>query len=136
MLFEPMGLDHTSARTSDFPLEAIAWNHIWQGEDAGWADVWPKTDGLMQSAGGIVASPDDMAAWLQLQLRGQGPQGSGLTAAVVAERAAVLARRERAVHADREGRFARVLPSEGHRAREDEARGVSRRERRMMTFAF
>ena len=85
VVFEPMGLDHTSARTSDFPLEAIAWNHIWQGEDAGWADVRPKTDGLMQSAGGIVTSPDDMAAWLQLQLRGQGPQGSGLTAAVVAE---------------------------------------------------
>jgi CubicO group peptidase (beta-lactamase class C family) len=85
VIFEPMGLGRTSARTSDFPLDELAWNHIWQGEEDGWADVPPKTDGLMQSAGGIVTSPEDMAAWLQLQLRGHGPDGSGLTDAVVAE---------------------------------------------------
>jgi len=82
-IFEPMGMERTSARTSDFPLEEIAWNHIWQGEADGWFDLRPKTDGMMQSAGGIVTSPADMAAWLQLQLRGHGPEGSGLTADLV-----------------------------------------------------
>ena len=85
VIFQPNGLAHTSARTSDFPLSELSWNHIWQGEDAGWADVRPKTDGMMQSAGGIVTSPSDMATFLQLQLRGHGPDGSGLTADVVTQ---------------------------------------------------
>lgn len=85
VIFEPTGMTRTSGRTSDFSLEEQSWNHIWQGEDAGWYDVPPKTDGMMQSAGGLVTSTTDMAAWLQLQLRGHGPEGSGLTDAVVAE---------------------------------------------------
>jgi CubicO group peptidase (beta-lactamase class C family) len=78
IIFEPMGMDHTSARTSDFPEAEISWNHIWLGEESGWHDVPPKTDGMMQSAGGLVTSPHDMAIWLQLQLSGAAPH-AGLT---------------------------------------------------------
>ena len=84
VIFEPTGMTRTSGRTSDFPREDLSWNHIWQGEASGWYDVPPKTDGMMQSAGGLVTSTRDMAAWLQLQLRGHGPDGSGLTDTVVA----------------------------------------------------
>ena len=85
VIFDPLGMEHTSARTSDFPLDALSWGHIWQGEDAGWYEVRPKTDAIMQAAGGLVTSTDDMAQWLQLQLRGAGPEGSGLTAAMLTE---------------------------------------------------
>lgn len=85
VIFDPLGMEQTSARTSDFPLEDLSWGHIWQGEDAGWFEVRPKTDAIMQSAGGLVTSTDDMAGWLQLQLRGAGPQGSGITAAMVSD---------------------------------------------------
>lgn len=83
VVFDPLGMENTSARTSDFSLDEIAWSHQWQGEEAGWHEVRPKTDEQMQSAGGIVTSPDDMAVWLQLQLRGEGPDGSGITASMV-----------------------------------------------------
>ena len=82
-IFQPLGLETTSARTSDFSLDTLSWNHIWTGEETGWADVPPKTDGMMQSAGGMVASTSDMARWLQLQLRGEGPAGSGITVDMV-----------------------------------------------------
>lgn len=81
ILFDPMGMDHTSARTSDFDLETLSWNHIWTGE-TGWHDVRPKTDGMMQSAGGLVTSANDMITWLQLNLRGEAP-GAGLTASML-----------------------------------------------------
>ncbi len=70
VLFEPLGLRHTSARTSNFDAAELSWGHIWQGDEDGWLDVPPKTDGMMQSAGGMFTSPGDMARWLQLQLRG------------------------------------------------------------------
>ncbi len=78
VVFDPLGLDQTSARTSDFPLEELAFSHIWQG-DGGWHEVRPKTDGKMQSAGGIVTSTSDMARWLQLQLQRVGPAKSGIS---------------------------------------------------------
>lgn len=84
-VIDPLGMDHTSSRTSDFALEELSWSHFWMGEDAGWHDIRPKTDGMMQSAGGLVTSVDDMAAWLQLQLRGEGPAGSGITAEMVSD---------------------------------------------------
>ncbi|RKR03932.1 serine hydrolase [Maricaulis maris] len=82
-VIDPLGMDHTSARTSDFALDDLSWSHYWMGEQDGWYDIRPKTDGMMQSAGGLVTSVDDMAAWLQLQLRGEGPEGSGITAEMV-----------------------------------------------------
>lgn len=84
VIFEPAGMEQTSARTSDFTLDELAWNHIWQGDEQGWFDVRPKTDGMMQSAGGLVTSPNDMATWLQLQLRDDGLPGSDITASAVA----------------------------------------------------
>lgn len=78
-VFDPLGLTHTSARTSAFALEDQAWSHIWTGGENGWFEVRPKTDAQMQSAGGITMSPADMGRWLQAQLRGAGPDGSGLT---------------------------------------------------------
>jgi CubicO group peptidase (beta-lactamase class C family) len=82
VLFDPLGLDHTSARTSDFALSDLSWNHTWMGDQEGWLTIRPKTDGMMQSAGGLVTSPADMAAWLQLQLRGEAGS-AGLSDAVL-----------------------------------------------------
>lgn len=82
VIFDPLGMDHTSARTSDFSLDELSWSHMWQGEEDGWFEIRPKTDGMMQSAGGLVISPNDMITWLQLQLRGEAPE-AGLTASML-----------------------------------------------------
>ena len=84
-VLDPLGLERTSARTSDFDLDDQAWSHIWTGPETGWFEVRPKTDAQMQSAGGMTMSPADMGVWLQTQLRGEGPAGSGLTAAIIAD---------------------------------------------------
>jgi len=107
-VFDPLALDRTSARTSDFALHDQGWGHIWTGLDSGWAEVRPKTDGQMQSAGGMTMSPNDMIDWLQLNLRGQGPQASGLTAAIMDEAHAIAA------DVDREARNAYELPCYGY----------------------
>jgi CubicO group peptidase (beta-lactamase class C family) len=85
-LFVPLGMTSTSGRTSDYPPDRIAWSHQrtgglrggWPSAD-GWYLIPPKADGMMQSAGGLMTSPNDMALWLEAQLRGEGPIGSGLT---------------------------------------------------------
>ena len=84
-IIDPLDMTHTSARTSDFSLDDLSWSHFWMGEQEGWYEIRPKTDPMMQSAGGLVTSADDMALWLQLQLRGEGPDGSGITADMVRE---------------------------------------------------
>lgn len=73
-LFIPLGLKHTSARTSDFDPEVLAFSHAWLGDDEGWEQVDPKPDAIMHSAGGMVTSPNDMARWLQLHLGGTAPR--------------------------------------------------------------
>lgn len=85
-VFTPLKMTATSGRTSDYAAEKIAWSHQRTGasrDDWPRADGWylmaPKTDGMMQSAGGLMTSPNDMARWLEAQLKGQGPDGSGLT---------------------------------------------------------
>ncbi len=78
-LFHPLDMKHTSSRTSDFSLNKLSWNHIWQGDSAGWFEVRPKTDAMMQSAGGLVTSPNDIAKWLQLNLGGKVATGAGIT---------------------------------------------------------
>lgn len=83
-IFQPLGLDRTSARTSDYSLDDMAWNHTWLAEDEAWLEVRPKTDAMMQSAGGIMTTTADMAAWLQLQLRASGPEGSAITNSAIA----------------------------------------------------
>ena len=85
-VLDPLGLETTSARTSDYSADSLAWNHSWMGEDeGGWFEVPPKADGMMQSAGGMMTSTSDMAVWLQTMLRGSGPAGSGLTSDILAE---------------------------------------------------
>lgn len=79
-VFEPLGLSGTAARSSDYPPEALAWNHLWLGEADGWHPYPPKSDLQLHSAGGSFTTVTDMAAWLQFQLRQSGPEGSGLTA--------------------------------------------------------
>lgn len=78
-VFAPLGLERTSTRTSDFPAEELAWTHQWLGEDDGWHEIRPKSDAIMQSGGGLVTSPNDMALWLQAQLRGGGSASGDLT---------------------------------------------------------
>lgn len=64
-LFQPLGMSRSGARTSRF--EGLPSYHRWMGE-RGW-DVFPgKPDDLMQAAGGLVVSPNDMARWLAIQL--------------------------------------------------------------------
>ncbi len=62
----------------------------------------------MQSAGGMTMSPADMGAWLQMNLRGEGPAGSGLTADIVSEAQTIGA------DVDREARNAYELPCYGY----------------------
>jgi CubicO group peptidase (beta-lactamase class C family) len=85
-VFLPLGMTSTSGRTSGYAADAIAWRHQRTGDvpdDWPHADGWylytPKTDGMMQSAGGLMTSANDMALWLKAQVRGEGPPGSGLT---------------------------------------------------------
>jgi CubicO group peptidase (beta-lactamase class C family) len=109
ILFDPLDLANTSARTSDFDGDRLSWNHIWQGEDDGWHAVPPKTDAMMQSAGGLVTSPEDMATWLQLQLRAAGPDGSGIPA-----RAVEAAQTSHVDTHQEDGRNAYELPCSGY----------------------
>jgi len=96
-VFAPLGMTATSGRTSEYGVDKIAWSHQRAaGARDGWprAGDWyllaPKADGMMQSAGGLMTSANDMALWLEAQIKGQGPDGSGLTAEVFAR-----ARRDR-----------------------------------------
>ncbi|MDO1558014.1 serine hydrolase [Brevundimonas sp. 2R-24] len=66
-LFQPLGMNRTSARTSDFPAAELAAYHQWMGGDD-WSVTPVKPDDTMQAAGGLVTSPHDMARWLQVQL--------------------------------------------------------------------
>jgi CubicO group peptidase (beta-lactamase class C family) len=91
-VLSPLNMRATSGRTSDYAATTIAWSHQRAGDSIdGWprADGWyvipPKTDGMMQSAGGLMTSANDMAMWLEAQLAGQGPPGSGLTPEVFAK---------------------------------------------------
>jgi CubicO group peptidase (beta-lactamase class C family) len=71
VVLSPMGLRRTSARTSAFVPDELAWRHLWDGRV--WQAQPPKPDALMHAAGGLMASPGGMAAWLQSNLRHQAP---------------------------------------------------------------
>ena len=90
-VFSPLKMTHTAGRTSGYPADQIAWSHQRAGaaeDDWARADGWylipPKADGMMQSAGGLMTSANDMARWLEAQLEGEGPAGSGLTRQIFA----------------------------------------------------
>jgi CubicO group peptidase (beta-lactamase class C family) len=90
-VFSPLGMTATSGRTSDYAADKISWSHQRVGASRdGWprADGWyliaPKADGMMQSAGGLMTSANDMALWLEAQIKGEGPNGSDLTPEIFA----------------------------------------------------
>ena len=90
-VFSPLDMTATSGRTSGYAPDTIAWSHQRAGASrdgwpraGGWYLIAPKADGMMQSAGGLMTSATDMALWLEAQLKGKGPDGSGLTPAIFA----------------------------------------------------
>jgi CubicO group peptidase (beta-lactamase class C family) len=99
-VFSPLGMMSTSGRTSEYATDKIAWSHQraatapdgWPRAN-GWYLIPPKADGMMQSAGGLMASPNDMTLWLDAQLKGRGPDGSGLTPEIFAR-----ARKDQVAH--------------------------------------
>lgn len=105
-LFRPLGLAHTSTRTSAFDTDVLAASHTWLGEAEGWERVGSKPDGVMHSAGGMVTSPNDLARWLQLHLGGAAPEGfdAGLLAAA----------HRKGVDVDPKARNAYELPCNGY----------------------
>lgn len=75
-VLRPLHLDAgVISRPSKVASERIAWNHQWDGD--AWHASAPKPDGLMHAAGGLLASADAMAAWMQANL-GTGGAGAGL----------------------------------------------------------
>jgi CubicO group peptidase (beta-lactamase class C family) len=90
-VFSPLKMTATSGRTSEYAADTIAWSHQRAGtaqdgwpRTRGWYVIPPKTDGMMQSAGGLMTSANDMARWLEAQIKGEGPDGGGLTPDVFA----------------------------------------------------
>jgi CubicO group peptidase (beta-lactamase class C family) len=91
-VFSPLGMTSTSGRTSEYAPDQIAWSHQRVGTpESDWprAHDWylipPKADGMMQSAGGLMTSATDMVLWLEAQVKGAGPDGSGLTHEIFAK---------------------------------------------------
>jgi CubicO group peptidase (beta-lactamase class C family) len=81
LLFEPLGMRHTSAYMS----EAAAWNPA-APYQSGERIPQLKTDSTMHAAGGMVTSAADLARWLEAQLMaGQVDGRQVLPAAVVRE---------------------------------------------------
>lgn len=72
-VLRPLRLDAgVVSRPSKVVPERIAWNHQWDGR--AWHAVAPKPDALMHAAGGLLASADAMATWMQANL---GVAGAG-----------------------------------------------------------
>lgn len=79
-IFGPLGMTGTSGRVSDFAPESVAWGHqpdvgllpFWPSAD-GWFLIPPKTDGMMQSAGGLMTTGEDFATWIEANLRQEAP---------------------------------------------------------------
>lgn len=60
LVLGPLGMRHSSSRSSDLPLAS----HTHQIFESGWRVYPPKTDAIMHAAGGLVVSGADMARWL------------------------------------------------------------------------
>lgn len=67
----PMGLTHTFTRTSVPTSSEFSWRHQWSGDS--FLMMRPKQDAIMHAAGGMYASANDIARWLQFNLRGSAP---------------------------------------------------------------
>jgi CubicO group peptidase (beta-lactamase class C family) len=91
-VFLPLHMTATSGRTSEYETNKIAWSHQRSGHSrdgwpraGGWYLIAPKADGMMQSAGGLMTTANDIALWLEAQIKGEGPNGSGLTPEIFAK---------------------------------------------------
>ncbi|HEX2802717.1 MAG TPA: serine hydrolase domain-containing protein [Sphingomicrobium sp.] len=69
LVFDPLGMTHSSARTSDF--DGIS--HLHMRFPDGLHEFAPKSDAIMHAAGGLVISPADMARWLEANVGGKSP---------------------------------------------------------------
>jgi CubicO group peptidase (beta-lactamase class C family) len=75
-VLRPLRLDAgVASRPSQVAPGRVAWNHQWDG--GAWHADAPKPDALMHAAGGLLASADAMATWMQANL-GLGGAGAGL----------------------------------------------------------
>ena len=106
LVFTPLGMRETAARTSVFDSAQLAYNHQWLGEGRGWQVVAPKPDAIMHSAGGVMTSPRDLGRWLRLQLGGTLPPS---IAPGVVDRAHAIG-----VQVDPKARNAYELPCHGY----------------------
>lgn len=73
-VLSPLRLDHVYSRSSRASARRLTWNHRWDGQ--AWVAYPPKPDELMHAAGGLLASSDDMAAWMRANLRRRSPTGT------------------------------------------------------------
>ena len=67
VVFDPLAMTHSSARTSDFREVS----HLHEEYDDGWRTYAPKSDAVMHAAGGLVISANDMARWLAANAGGE-----------------------------------------------------------------
>lgn len=72
-VLQPLRLDEVYSHSSAVPAHRLTWNHRWDGH--AWIAYPPKPDELMHAAGGLLASSDDMAAWMRVNLRRRSPTG-------------------------------------------------------------
>lgn len=66
LVIHPLGMRHSSARTSDV-LNA---SHTHESFESGWRTYPPKSDEIMHAAGGMFVSGKDMARWLEANATG------------------------------------------------------------------
>ncbi|HLT46393.1 MAG TPA: serine hydrolase, partial [Rubricoccaceae bacterium] len=86
LLFEPLGMDHTTAYASEAARWSPAAPYHPFGEDGPERIYLQKTDATMQAAGGMYASARDLARWLLVHLNGGRLDGRQvLPAAALAE---------------------------------------------------
>jgi CubicO group peptidase (beta-lactamase class C family) len=73
-VLKPLQLDHVYSRSSQASARRLTWNHRWDGRT--WIATPAKPDELMHAAGGLLASPNDMATWMRANLQKRSPTGS------------------------------------------------------------
>lgn len=69
LILAPLGMDHTTARMSDVPMDSLAMPHG-IGPDSLERYPMEKTDRTMHAAGGMVTTVADLARWIRVQLGG------------------------------------------------------------------
>lgn len=108
-VYRPAGMRNTFARVSGLDPRRIAKPHVLQSDGRYATDTFFKTDATMNSAGGHLATLDDMARWTIVQMDSGVIDGRRVfPAAAVARSQQLLAKQtreqsKRFAHFDREG---------------------------------